>query len=248
MKLRNYPFIFSMALLGILAGCVQPIYLPTDFKEEARAYSVKGKQGWMINQRMNFAEFTTSKVDRGWTSTYNIPFVVTFKGGKEKIAFTLYDADSSRAEVMALSKLRSQEIALFSEFFSIPLKYENTFTGAIFNPSDTAGWWNFAILNPDESWGKKYQSTGFAVSRLGQKIEIKAIKQLQTKRGPSVPSVENYGFAFWFEGRMLGAVSVINNGQVWLHNSLNKNQRLMLSALAAAVMLRQNLTENVENQ
>jgi predicted small lipoprotein YifL len=235
-----------MALL--FTACVQPLYLPADFKQTATAFEVKGKQGWMINQRMSFAEFQTGKVKRGWTSTYSIPFLIAFEGGKEKIAFTITNQEGAVAEVMALSKIKSQELKLFSDFFSIPLKYENTFAGTIFSPADTVGWWNFALLNPDEGWGKERQTIGFALNNTGQKLDIKPVNQLETKKGPSPRSPENYGFEFWLEGRMVGAVSVVRDGMVWLSNDIAPNQRLLLAALASSIMLRNNLTEEVANQ
>lgn len=104
------------------------------------------------------------------------------------------------------------------------------------------------LLNPDESWGRQNQSAGYLLNKQGQRMEIKPINRLETKKGPSFPSTDNFGFEVWRDSQLIAAVSVVNNGEVVMRQGLAPNERLLMAALASAIMLRGNLTEAVTQQ
>lgn len=59
--------------------------------ENSSVYKARGKNGWQINQVISFGEYKTGKIKRGWTFSYDIPFILSFKGAKEKMDFQQLD-------------------------------------------------------------------------------------------------------------------------------------------------------------
>jgi len=237
-KLTTY--IFLALSIGFATQCKIPeIAVHPDLASHADIYRVKGKQGLMINQVVSFGDYTTGKVKRGWTSSYRIPFIVTFQGSKEKIQFDQFSPNGSRSLVYAVSQLKMNEINLANSFFSYPIKYENSFVGVIFTETDTTAWWDFVIHNVDASWGDR--SGGFAKSNDGQFIGIKGVKKFE---GQKIKNVDVLGFEFYAQDKVIGAVSVVNNGRVWMHTDATTNQRNVMAALASSLMIRQNQLES----
>ncbi|NCU04582.1 MAG: hypothetical protein GXC73_11400, partial [Chitinophagaceae bacterium] len=61
--LQKLSYIFLLFMVSCTAAKVS---VPAGFSSQATNMKVKGLNGWMINQRLTFGEFTTSAVKRGW--------------------------------------------------------------------------------------------------------------------------------------------------------------------------------------
>jgi len=65
--------IFTAVTLLTLFSCVSVnMPMPNEFKDHATRMPVKGMQGWMINQKLSFANFQTTSVKRGWDFTSSV--------------------------------------------------------------------------------------------------------------------------------------------------------------------------------
>ncbi|WP_026630732.1 hypothetical protein [Dyadobacter alkalitolerans] len=102
-----------------------------DLKNETETYAVKGRQGSQIGQVISFGDFKTSKVKRGWTSGYSIPFIVSFNGAKEKLSFQQFGTNGNAAEVALVSRFRETEYQPLQDHFSVSLKFKNYFAGSV---------------------------------------------------------------------------------------------------------------------
>lgn len=201
---------------------------------------VKGRMGLQIGQVISYGAFKTGKVKRGWTSGYDVPFVLRFQAAREKIRFEQFGPDGISAMVACVSKFERTDLPVISDFFSIPLKYRNYFAGAILS-SEGGKPWNFVIYHPDGHYFKE-ATAGFAHSG-SKRIDIVAIRRLEGQPDwMNIPTV--YGFEFRMNGETLGAVSLMNKGEVRLRNDIAPETRLTLAALSTALLLRHNPEDN----
>lgn len=196
--------------------------------------SVKGRNGLQIGQVIRYGDYTTDKVRRGWTKGFDLPFIVRFQQAKEKISFTQFGPQESSAEVSCISKFKSTELELIRDFFGIPLEYENFFAGNINLKSGEN--WEYIIHNPNGDFMRPMATSGFA--RHGsQQINIEAIRGLEGQ--PHwMEDLAVYGHEFHFNGRIVGAVSMVNKGQVWIDPKLDPELRTVIAAISTGLLLR----------
>lgn len=223
----------------ILSACSTPeMLVDKKLQEESMAYEVNGRNGWLINQRLSFGEYESGKVNRSWTKGYDFPFIVRFTGAKEKLSFSLKNAEGVEAEIFCLGKLREQDLTLFHEYFDINLKAKDAFTGSVVVSENAA--FDFYVTNLNQNnWFR--EAKGW-IRGENAKFEIRPVKMLgnnQRSLGMQAP-----GFEFVRNNKVVGAVETLNQGRVWLHNDLNEDQKLVLAGVASALLLRSELADH----
>lgn len=239
MKKQVGMLVLLIALLG--TACSTPdLVLSSDLKNECTTYEVKGKQGLLINQVISWGPYHTSKVKRGWTSYLDIPFTVHFQKAKQKFEYVQYLPDGRQCNVMAMSTYKNAELSLLRDFFSLSLDYENTFAGVIVPKRAEEEYWDFIIHNPGGEDIKNL--AGHAISESRESIKIKGVRKIEGH--PGIPQLENFGFEFSYEGKTIAAVSVINNGRVYLGNDIPDHVKPVTASLISAFLLRQDISEN----
>jgi len=207
---------------------------------QASPMPVKGRQGWQINQVIRYGDFSTDKVRRGWTRSYDIPFFVRFQGASEKLSYTQFGPGGMAAEVACIGKFRSKELNLFSEYFGIPLSYQNVFAGTVLFQGEQDPW-DFVLHNPDGDFLRREASAGFA-RRGEEQLEIRAIRGMEGQ--PQwVRELAVYGHEFFLNGEVIGAVSTVNRGKVWIRTDLDPSIRTLVAALATGILLRRDMEE-----
>lgn len=233
------PFsIIVFALMSIMGCKTAELAYTSDMNHEAMV--VKGRHGKQIGQIIRYGEFTTDKVRRGWTKAYDIPFILRFQGAKEKISFTQFGPGEQEAEVACVSKFKSIELPLIKDYFRVPLQHKNFFAGTIVLNGGTS-YWDFILYNPDGDFLRKQTTTGFIKS--GSKIiSIQPIRGLEGQ--PQwVKSMSVNGHEFWIDNQVVAAVSLVNNGKVWMDPNLNDQQKSVIAAVATALLLRTDVEE-----
>lgn len=240
-------FAAKAAILGVLASVVAcrtaEFAVDKDLKNDTEVFSVKGRQGFQIGQVISFGDFKTSKVKRGWTFGYSIPFIVKFNGAKEKLSFQQFGANGRAADVVLVSRFKETEYAPLNDYFSISLNYKNYFAGSVkLNEQEHA--WDFIVHHVDgtsRSLGKN-NTIGF-LQNAATKIDITGVRELE---GSSSFITQNdvYGYEFHLNGKIIGSVSVLNNGKVWLKKGLSDDLRLVLASVSSGLMLRSNVEDN----
>ncbi|ACT92788.1 hypothetical protein [Dyadobacter fermentans] len=230
--------LFCCALAAILTGCkTAELQVDNDLRNETEAYQVKGRQGSQIGQVLTFGDFKTSKVKRGWTFGYSIPFLVKFNGASEKISFTQSDASGRAADVALVSKFRETELTQLETYFSVSLNYKNYCAGSV--KMDDSNW-EFVVHNVDGP--QRSNATAGFIRNGRDRIEVTGIRTLE---GAPALLTQNdvYGYEFRLGGKVIGAVATINNGKVWFKNGLNGEMRLLLASVSSGLMLRNSVEE-----
>lgn len=228
-------FLFFPALL-FLASCSTPQMAVDNQLQSATAMPVKGRQGWMLNQRLSFGEFTTGKVKRGWLKSYDIPFIVRFSGAKEKLAYDLTDGEGNTAEVFAMGKLREQDLLLFNKYFEVNLNWQDAFSGTV---SLNEGRQHYDFLLTDLNQNNWFRPAEGFIRYQDGLIDVQPVGRLAN--GKRFLGQQSLGFQFVYRGEVAGAVETLNHGRVWLKDGLAPELRLVLSSVAAALLLRSEL-------
>ncbi len=207
-----------------------------------KALTVKGRNGLQIGQIIRFGEYKTDKVRRGWTGSYDVPFITRFSGAKEKLSFTQFGPEKAKAEVACVSRFRSVELPWINDFFQLPLVYKNYFAGHIALDHSN---WAFILHNPNGDFARLRESAGYAQN--GQRrIDITAIRGL--KGQPDwMKRLTVFGHEFSINGKVVGAVSTVNRGEVWIDESLDTENKTIIAALSTGILLRRDVEEAVAN-
>jgi hypothetical protein len=223
-----------LTTLGFVA--CKPAEITLSPELNATAMAVKGRNGFQIGQVIRFGNYTTGKVRRGWTHGYDLPFLIRFQQAKEKLSFTQYGPDGRSAQVACVSKFKSTELSVIQDFFGIPLDYQNFFAGNIALGVTN---WDFVIHNPNGDFLREKTSAGFAQSA-SRRIEIQAIRGLNGQ--PEwMKELTVVGHEFRYEGKVVGAVSTMNRGKVWIDETLDPDTRVVIAALATGLLLRRDV-------
>ena len=224
--------IFALVALTGLFACHTPEVM-IDPSLDAVRMPVKGRNGLQIGQVIRYGEYTTSKVRRGWTKGYDVPFIIRFQKAQEKLSYTQFGPENLAAEVACVSKFKSTEIQLVRDFFGIPIDYRNFFAG---NISIDGRNWDFIIHNPGGDFMHEKASAGFAQCG-GRQIDIEAMRGIEGQ--PDwLKDVTVVGHEFLIEGRVVGAVSTLNKGSVWIDPNQDAETRTVIAAIATGLLLR----------
>ncbi len=231
-------FLKSLLLAALLlpAACSTPQMALDGPLQTIDAMPVKGRQGWMLNQHLSFGEFSTGKVQRGWLRSYDIPFIIRFSGAKEKLSYTMSDARGQAAEVFCMGKLSQKDLPVFNEFFELNLDWQDVFSGTA-SLAEGREHYDFILTNLNQNnWFRPAE--GF-IRYQGGLIELQPVDRLAN--GQRNLGQQPLGFQFVYGGEVVGAVETLNNGRVWLKDGLEPKLRLVLSSVAAALLLRSEL-------
>jgi len=231
---------FSLLLIIFFAACTLPnMILEESFKETATEYIVEGRTGWTKKKPMTFGNYQATGVKRGWTSTYNIPFVVNFQGSKHKISFDMSDGYTQNASTYALGKITSHEIPILNGLITFPLKYENYFAGVIqYNEEES---YHFAIPLP---FSTTFEPIDPGIMELGETFyEIYKINQLEGQMKFRLN--ELVGYEIRKEGQPIAAVQKVNKDKIWISNAVSKKEKFLLANLCGAIMLMKNLDDEI---
>ena len=234
--------IVMILISAIMFRCSTPqIAVAPSLMENTTFYEARGKNGWQIGQEISFGEFKTGKIKRGWTFSYNIPFILKFQGAREKMEFEQLDGSGNTAMIYTVNKFKSTELSLVDDYFHIPIKQKDYFAGTI-SLSPGREIWDFIIYNPD---GETIKNTTKGYLRYGsEEITIEGIQHLAGKKVQL--NDKTYGYHFILHGKAVAAVSTVNNGSVWFRNDLTASQKLLFASLSSALMARYNMEEAAE--
>ncbi|KQS33395.1 hypothetical protein [Dyadobacter sp. Leaf189] len=236
--------LFTAAFSLLIFSCrTAEVAVNNQLKTDTETYQVKGRQGFQIGQVLSFGDYKTSKVKRGWTFSYSLPFIVKFNGAREKISFQQFGLNGTTADVALVSRFKESEYAPLEDYFSISLKYKNYFAGTV-KIAESSESWDFLVHNVDGASRSlsKNSTVGFVRSN-HIKIEIEGIRELE---GSTSFLTQNdvYGYQFTWDGKVVAAVSTINNGKVWFKKELDPNLKLVLASVSSGLMLRNNMDDN----
>lgn len=233
--------VICLAICQVLTACTTPqMRVDPALASSATAYPVQGRGGWLLDQRLHFGEFSAGPVSRGWTKGYDYPFIIRFTGAREKLRFPVNDGMGNEAMVHCIGKLREQDLRIFRDYFDVNINTTDTFACTL-EVNDSAAYDFYASnLNVQQNLG--YKPMQGSVQGGAGPVELRSVWQLSS--GQRSLDTEPLGVEFLRGGEVIGAVETVNEGRVWVRDDLDQESRLVIGAVAAALLLRSGLAEH----
>lgn len=256
-------------ILILVAGCntMEPA-LSTSGSEQQEMFQVKGRQGWLINQKLQFGDYQTSKVKRSWTRGGNTrldyPFgtvanpdfpnliSIDYVDKDQRYYFQMQDGHGNISDVYSTSQYHSRDlqigdnpnsiINILEDIFGKTDYADNLFYLQLYINDESRPWQLILDNHAAATFAKKYQGV-FALDDKTY-FTLKPITSVLTKKGPLEVWMESsLGFEiFNSSNESVAAISLVDEGKVYL-NTKDPKERFILANLSAALLLQQNISE-----
>lgn len=221
-----------LILLSAAAGCTpMRMTVPAELSAVPE-WPVQGRSGWRIGQQLHFGEYQVHDVSRGGTRSRG-GIADALRGKTElqqRYGFRLRLA--SESEDRWTGRCDSRDIEQGVELGSVELSLDEAATlECSLRPADGAG----------EGWTLRVGARGDE-GPAGVVEHGRVRYDLQGERmDPMEPPSRVAGFAIRRDGRFVGAVETVNGGSVRIVPGLQPEEQHLLAAVAAALLLRDQL-------
>jgi hypothetical protein len=227
-------------------------------------YPVKGRQGLLINQKLSFGEFKTTKVKRSWTKGtssrssiggYNdkLEYVnlisVDYINKKQTIHFGLSDG-TLNSEVFCASKFNARDLNVGNNKNSIwnialdiagpGMESGNVFYVQVY--VDDKDPWQL-LLDNQASQAKAREYSGVFARSKSEFYTIRPVTKLDQKGRIRNMPFGSVGYEISnSKNEPVAAVSTMDNGVIFLKKA-ETGERFLLANLCAAILLQENIGE-----
>lgn len=254
---------FTLGIAIFMLACT-PLK-PALSVSETNAFPVKGRQGLLIRQKLTFGDYQTSPVKRSWTRSGNTridlisgqtvdpsyPNLIAkdYADSEQSFYFNITDFFGNAADVYAVSQFHAEDLQIGDRPNSVINILEDIFGGSDFSEdlfyvqiflNEEAKPWQLVLDNEAaQVFADDY--TGFLVLNENEFYALEPITHMEGKNGAQQIAAGAIGYEiFNKEGNSVAAVSLVDNGEVYLHTK-DPSERLLLSALCAALLLQQDI-------
>lgn len=256
-----------MLILAARMGQVnaQSMFLALEGEEwkEVKDYPVKGKQGLLVKEKLSFGDYRTLDVDRSWTKgsevttglTVGVPtddfykkIITTDKiHKKQTLFFALGDSHGNQSTTYSVSQLDAKDfnignsdVSVFNLLLDLAgpgAKSSNVSYSRIYVGPSAEGWDLFIDNQAAVAQPKKYM--GYLAKNDTEFYTITPVTKVKNKKGKvGAMPFGSVGFEIRSkDGEALAAVSVIDNGIIYLKET-DPQEQLLLASACAALLLR----------
>jgi hypothetical protein len=260
------PILFAILLCALLGSSCTPFSLSVseDLKANHDEYSVKGRQGILIKQKLSFGEFSTTKVKRSWTRGSNsmtglskgIPNTPDWENiismeyirKKQTIHFNLTDG-ANQSDVYCVSRFQAEDLHLGKnpnslvnialEIAGIGHSSSNLYYVQIFQNGAGTPWQLILDNQASQAEAKKYR--GVIAKSATEYYTIVPVTQLERNGKSGNILMGSVGFEIRNpEGRTMAAVSMMDNGVVYLGKT-TADERFLMANICSALLLQEQI-------
>ncbi len=257
--------LFLMVLLIILySGCspMQPV-ISASGNSSLESLPVKGRQGILINQKLSFGEFQTSRFKRSWTrggnsrlelpvggeisSGYPDLLSLNYVNREQRFYFQMEDEHGNASDVYATSGFSSEDLQLekngsiWEDVLGFTLNSENLFYLQLFNNQDSLPWQLVLDNEAAQVYAKKYQGV-FALDE-NRFYTLVPITKIQGNKGPQNLLMGSIGYEIRNPvGKLVAAVAIYDDGNIYF-DTRDPQERFLLANLRAALLLQENIAD-----
>ena len=271
-----------LAALVFAASCTTAkLSVPEKFSSQATRMPVSGLNGWMLNQKLAFGPYQTSKIKRGWDFNSSVSYS-RFSLRPEEALLRVFDINTDRstltqknkfqysiedgkgvAEVFATERFQEQQLVYRSNHpwigkASKTDRYDYAFHASILPLSDKgAAAWSLVLINrydveKDTARGlfrRPYvEEEGYATNGT-ENITVRPLRvdKMTTSKGKDTKVFGGKmlsGYELAWDGGVVAIIDILDN-HIWMANNLEANDRLILSSIASAILLKR--MQEVEN-
>lgn len=226
---------------------------------------VKGRQGILINQKLAFGDFQTSKVKRSWTKGGNSRTAISlgntvdffygniiskeYMNRDQTFYFQLKDNNNRISDVYASSAFKSEDLQIgnnpnsvvniFEDAISSQDNRENMFYLQVYVNTETKPWQ--LVLDNQASQTNPDEYLGVFALDAEKFYTLKPITKMAGKKGTRPMMFGSVGYEiFDADKKSVAAVSLMDRGMVFL-NTADADERFLLSNLCSALLLQQQI-------
>jgi hypothetical protein len=227
-------------------------------------YSVKGRQGILINQKMSFGEYSTNKVQRSWTkgnsSRSGFGFIdpnriewvniisTEYINKKQTVHYTL-NSGNLQSEVYCVSRFNAKDLTIGRSENSIlnigldlwgkGVKSSSMYYVQIYTSDKDDRPWELALDN-QESQGRPNKYVGYLAKSRNEYYTLHPVSKVEMKGKTGNTLMGAVGFEFRnAEGKTLAAVSLIDKGMIYLGKTTAEERFLLANACTALLLQEQ---------
>ncbi len=229
-------------------------------------FSVKGRQGILINQKLSFGEYRTVSVKRswpkrssafaGWTSgrpgydDYSRIIGVEYSKKKQTVRFELTDNGANESSAFCVTQVRSKDFVFGNNpnsLFNISLDVlgvadasENLYWIRLYLKNETEPW--ELILDNEEAKRHSKKYIGVISQSKDRYYTLHPVFKMEKKDGTTgTMPFGSVGYEIRSkQGRPLEAVSVIDKGVVYF-NELSADEKFLMANICTAILLWQEI-------
>ncbi|WP_293301247.1 hypothetical protein [Pedobacter sp. UBA4863] len=247
----NYYKLLGLITLFISSCATMQIDVP---HSELVQYPVKGTQGLQVNQTVTFANYQTQYIKRSWNkgssrafgfSTGQQSFMLGAEKKKNEMTFALTTKTGENAEVFMTNALRSRN--LFVETSD-----KVTLNAKRYRAKDSllnSCYAHIYLANAEKPWQMQINNAEVEMYKNGVVGKITLDKDnyytVKTVIKTKPKSISKIPVGFQFEnknGEIVAAVSLIDNGTIFLKKDDDK-EKLLLSSAALVLLLRDDFVD-----
>jgi hypothetical protein len=246
------PLYIIAALVFVLASCSTPqLGFRDDSETPDEHYSVKGRQGLKIKQKLSFGDYSTTNIQRSWTkgsgSAFGSPDVlwVNYERKKQTFRFKLTDRDARESEVFCITQVRSEELVvgrnrnnLFNILNNVSIgRTDNVFMADIYPGKDEPMWQLLIDNNKAQTDSRSY--IGYLAKDEDNYYTLVPARHMKIKEKTGPVLFGSIGFEIRNRAdQLVAAVSLINQGEVYF-GEVNEDEKFLLANACSALLLQE---------
>lgn len=262
----KYFSLFAMVILLMACNGLEPA-LSVSHNPSLKNYKVKGRQGFLINQKLDFGEYKTSKVKRSWTKgsdlSFPLPiispnapvvpdmFSLEFSDRHQTFSFQMTDSKGHKSQAFAASNFESENLQIgnnpnsvvniLKDVFGVAGFSQNLFYLQLFMENEPQPW-QLVIDNQASQRNAGTYEDIFAYDD-NHYYTLKPITEVMSKKGPRKIPMGSVGYEIFNPKKeSVAAVLLVDAGNVYL-NTQEPQERFLMANLCAALLLQQDVAE-----
>jgi hypothetical protein len=256
--------IYAIALFTIITviGCTPfKMTVSDELKSNNDEYSVKGRNGTRIKQKISFGNYSTAKIKRSWTRGNSSRFGIGYGGTtqqewvniisteyinkKQTIGFNLADG-KFLSDVYCVSRFNSKDLEIGKnpnsilnigmDILGMGGKSSSTYYVQLFTSEKDERPWEMVIDN-QLSQARPKEYIGYLAKGPSEYYSIVPVTKLEKNGKSGNILAGSVGFEFRTpSGKAVAAVSLIDNGMVFL-GKISDEERFLLANACTALLL-----------
>jgi hypothetical protein len=233
---RSIPVLAALVLCFAApeANAAKPVamQLPDELAKVERI-PVKGRQGWKLNEQLQFGATRVTEVERSLTKGSDLG-IVFYQGAKRRQAFgfTVAEGDAPAWRGAAATNVHRRSLRGDRDDVEISFKDESGFA-AHFAPTD----------KPQDIWVLEMSEKGERpmAGTLRRNDMVFSVIGTNRLEGLRLPLGDTSGYVIAWGSQVLAAVEVVNKGAVWMAPDVKSEHRAPLFAAISSLLLFEDL-------
>lgn len=238
-KHNCYIVICGVFLTMMLSGCAAHMAMPMQLENDSTKMSVEGRTFSDFSGEFNFGKYHVTNIHRGWTKRSDVT-ILGYGSSKveQKYQFSIDEFGNNLWTVECVSDA-SWDHATLGEFFGGEISLESSSDPQLVckvignNNTEVA-----AIIMSESSDSNTLQGN---VTDGKTNIDISGVDKFSTS---SLSMGQATDYVFSINENPIGAVEVINSGNVWISRSTNQQEKSLISVTSAAMLLYQDIKKS----